>query len=72
LIQKGNKSIGSLFPKDFDPSWVMIVIAECDFFTDERNRSLIEAAVKCDRPVFLHLPKGPFSKEILQMGRGGS
>jgi hypothetical protein len=72
LIQKGDKSIGSFFPKDFDPRGVMIVIQECDFFPDERNRSLIEAAVESNRSVSLHLPKGSFSEEILQMAGRGS
>jgi hypothetical protein len=72
LIEKGNKPIGSLFPKDFDPRGVMIVIQECDFFTDERNRGFIETAVERHRSVSLHLPKGPFPEEILQVGRRGS
>jgi hypothetical protein len=69
LIQKGDKPVGSFFPKDFDPRRVMIVIQESDFFTDERNRGFIETAVESHRSVSLHLPKGPFSEEIFQMGR---
>jgi hypothetical protein len=49
----------------------MIVIEKSNLFPDERNRSLIEAAVESDRPIFLHLPKGSLSEEIFQMGRHG-
>jgi len=71
LIQKRDKSIGSLFPEDLDPGGVMIMVQKSDLFPDERNWSLIETTVKSDGSVFLHLPNGSLSKEIFEMRRSG-